>query len=136
MPVYDYKCEDCQQVKEIFLRLSNLSLPMKCTCGGELKRQLSAPRILPDYPGYSCPITGKWIEGRRAHKENLKKHGCRVLETGETEALSRRKKWEDEALEERIAEGAVQEFLKLPDHKKGAIAHELEHGAEAPIIRM
>lgn len=43
------------------------------------------PQISKDYEGYNCPITGKRVEGRKAHRENLEKHGCRLFETGERE---------------------------------------------------
>jgi hypothetical protein len=38
-----------------------------------------------DYPGYHSPITGEWIEGRKAHREDLARHNCRLKEPGETE---------------------------------------------------
>lgn len=43
------------------------------------------PRISGDYEAYECPVTGKMIEGRAAHGENLKQTGCRLLENGEFE---------------------------------------------------
>ena len=38
--------------------------------------QICAPLDTPDTPGYRSPITGEWIEGRRARREDLKKHNC------------------------------------------------------------
>lgn len=35
-----------------------------------------APLYTPDTPGYRSPITGEWIDGRRARREDLKKHNC------------------------------------------------------------
>lgn len=40
------------------------------------RNEVCAPRITPDTPGYHSPITGEWIEGRAARREDLKKHGC------------------------------------------------------------
>lgn len=40
------------------------------------RREVCAPRITPDTPGYRSPITGEWIEGRAARREDLKKHDC------------------------------------------------------------
>jgi hypothetical protein len=52
----------------------------------ESKRShLSAPLVVSDYAAYECPVSGKMIEGRRAHSENLKQTGCRILEKGEFE---------------------------------------------------
>ncbi len=50
-----------------------------------MRSHLAAPRVMSDYEAYECPVTGKGIEGRRAHKENLKHTGCRLLEKGEFE---------------------------------------------------
>ena len=35
-----------------------------------------APMYTPDTPAYRSPITGEVIDGRRARREDLKKHGC------------------------------------------------------------
>jgi hypothetical protein len=47
------------------------------------------PMISGDYQAYECPVTGKTIDGRRAHEDNLKTTNCRILETGEKEANTR-----------------------------------------------
>ena len=49
------------------------------------RSSLAMPRIIGDYAAYDCPITGDRIDGRVAHAENLKRHDCRLLETGEKE---------------------------------------------------
>ncbi len=52
----------------------------------ESKRaNFATPYISGDYEAYECPVTGKMIEGRVAHRENLKQTGCRLLERGEFE---------------------------------------------------
>lgn len=60
-------------------------------------------QIVSDYEGYSCPITGNWIEGKSSHRENLKKHGCRVFEPGELEDFKRNKPADIERNAERWA---------------------------------
>lgn len=57
-----------------------------------------------DYEGYNCPVTGKYIEGRAAHEENLKRQGCRVLEPGETEQFIKEKPKRIEQEAEKTAE--------------------------------
>lgn len=42
-----------------------------------------APTVLSDIPGYVSPATGKWVEGRVARKEDLKKAGCREIDPQE-----------------------------------------------------
>lgn len=46
--------------------------PMPLTFAGKV----CAPNVVPDTPAYRSPITGEVIEGRRARREDLKKHGC------------------------------------------------------------
>lgn len=48
------------------------------------------PILLGDYSAYDCPVTGKIVEGRSAHSENLKRQGCRLLEKGESREQGRR----------------------------------------------
>ena len=46
--------------------------------------------VASDYAQYQCPVTGTMIEGRAAHRENLKRTGCRLLEPGEKERNTKR----------------------------------------------
>jgi hypothetical protein len=39
-----------------------------------------APAVFGDLPGYESPVTGKWIEGKRARREDLKRTGSRPYE--------------------------------------------------------
>lgn len=98
-------------------------------------RVLTAPMVQPDYPGYNCPITGTWIEGKRAHLENLKKHGCRVYEAGETADAQARSSASELQLEASM-EATVEEFIeKLPARKREQLAIELENGADVGVVR-
>lgn len=44
-----------------------------------------APAVFGDLPGYQSPVTGLWVEGRRARREDLKRTGCRPYEGFEQE---------------------------------------------------
>jgi hypothetical protein len=69
------------------------------------KRRDSAHfNVARDYEGYNCPVTGNWIEGRAAHRENLKRTGCRVFEPGELEQFKRDRPKNIERDSERFAE--------------------------------
>lgn len=76
--------------------------------GARVKRDPALPKgrilLAPDYEGYTCPITGAWVEGRKAHRENLKRHGCRVLERGEKEDARRQRKENERREEQAIGE--------------------------------
>lgn len=75
----------------------------------------SAPlniQIARDYEAYECPVTGNMIEGRSAHRENLKQHGCRVFEPGEREQFIRDRPREIERDAERAADFLVQRIAE------------------------
>jgi hypothetical protein len=100
-----------------------------------MERKLSAPAIMGDYAGYACPISGKWIEGRRAHEENLKRHECRVLEGGETDQ-ARRSRSQEEAKFDREVESTVEQFYEtLPTEKREALATAVQTGLDVSIDR-
>lgn len=42
------------------------------------------PMVASDIKPYACPITGKMITSRSEHRENLAKHGMRVMEPDES----------------------------------------------------
>lgn len=50
--------------------------------------------IVGDYEAYECPVTGRMIQGRAAHRENLKQTGCRLLEEGESRDYGKRRREE------------------------------------------
>lgn len=85
MPIYVYECGKCHVKFDVYKRIAELDAPVHCSCGAEARRLIVAPMVAPDYPGYISPASGKWIEGRRAHIEDLKRTGCRIYEPGETE---------------------------------------------------
>jgi len=136
MPIYAYRCGGCGTSQDIFKRIAQLDEPEACErCGVPMTRQVVAPAVLGDYPGYACPITGDWIEGRKAHIENLKKHGCRVYEPGETEQAQASAAFAEKQLEDSIG-ATVEEFIeKLPTRKREQLATELESGADVGVIR-
>jgi hypothetical protein len=63
------------------------------------EKRAAGPTVLGDYEAYDCPITGKMVDGRRDHRENLARHGCRILEKGEKEAAERNR---ERSFEERM----------------------------------
>ena len=49
-------------------------------------RRADAPAVFGDLPGYESPVTGQWIEGRKARREDLKRTNSRPYEGREQEA--------------------------------------------------
>lgn len=135
MPMYDFHCKACRKTVPLFRKIINRDQPAICgSCGGDLERRIAAPRIVADYAGYSCPITGAWVEGRKSHRENLAKHGCRVLEPGEREAAERYRAKRDADLERSIGDTVEAEIHNMTPAKRDALAADLEHFS-ADVVR-
>lgn len=69
------------------------------------KPSAAAPFIWDDLPGYESPATGKWVEGRKARREDLKRSGCRPYEGKEQELKeAAKRRAEQERQTDQIAE--------------------------------
>lgn len=136
MPFYTYRCLECGYKDFVLRKIDDRDKDRpRCPAHGEMSRIIEAPRIAPDYPGYTCPITGTWIEGRRAHEENLARHGCRVLEPGESNEVDKRRKAADEALDKSIEATVEQTIHEMPVRKREQLAAELQSGISADVVR-
>lgn len=136
MPTYLYQCPSCTTRRDIIKSLANLDRSEPCeACQTPMERKLCAPRVVADYAGYQCPVTGSWVEGRRAHTENLKRHGCRVLESGETEAF-RKGRAQEEARLDKSVDATVEQFYEtLPTEKREALATAVQSGLDVSVDR-
>jgi putative FmdB family regulatory protein len=136
MPVHDYKCATCAAKREVFLKIADLGSTVHCQrCGQPMLRQVSAPYVRGDYLGYECPVTGKWVEGRRAHEENLRVTGCRLLEPGESDAYRRKCQEDEQKLDKSLEETADRFIAELPTEKRDRLAAEMEGGLTTTIER-
>lgn len=137
MPIYAYRCPTCSKFRDIFKPLSLLNRDEPCpTCFTPSLRQLSAPAIVCDYPGYACPVSGRWIEGRRAHAENLARQGCRVLETGEAEQAAREGQRVARDLDRSVDETVEQFYEALPTDKREQLATAVISGLDVSVDRI
>lgn len=136
MPLYGYRCPSCGSSFDRILPLALYAEVQRCgECGARAEKVLSTPAIVKDYPGYECPATGCWIEGRRAHEENLKRTGCRILEPGERQAAERSRKADEAAFEDAVANTAAAAVAAMPAAKKDQLAKELSSGADISVVR-
>jgi len=125
MPTYEYRCADCGDFTR-YLPLARYNEEQHCPqCQLPARKMVSAPIVRGDIQPYQCPITGKAITSRRAHEENLLRHDCRVLERGERQEVEKRRKAEDDALANKLAETAAELVNKMPVEKQMKLAGEL-----------
>lgn len=137
MPLYTYRCHSCFHATAAFRKVEDRYNAPPCDeCSStDMHKILDAPAVRGDYAPYECPITGKWIEGRRAHEENLARHGCRVIESGEREEITRRKAREEETLLADVDRTVEAEIHSWEPRKREKLAAELEGGIDASIVR-
>ena len=134
MPLYDYQCPVGHSFERVF-SLDKYKKRVRCACGKFGKRVILPTMIVKDYSSYQCPISGKLIDGRKAHEENLKLNNCRLLEPGEREQLDKRKIDDENKLFSSI-DNSVEEFCtNLSSAKKEKLANELLSGVSAEVIR-
>ena len=134
MPMYEFRCNAGHSFDRL-VPLAHFHTPQTCSCGAPASRVIVAPAIRTDYPGYSCPVTGKWVEGRAAHRENLARTGCRILEPGETSAAVSRASSSDAALEAAIDSTTDALIANLSTRDKERLAAEMDSGLSAEIVR-
>lgn len=81
MPIYEAECPKCQRTEDYFSSVADRAKTPRCGCGAVMVRVISRPAAVQgDLPGYQSPTTGKWIEGRAARREDLKRSNARPYE--------------------------------------------------------
>ena len=132
MPLYTYRCSFCFAEQVNFRSISQRNSYPHCERAHQppvrMERIVEAPMVRPDYAGYSCPVTGKRIEGRKAHEENLRKQGARVLEPGESAASHAQARASEEALYTRIGETVDRTIAEMPPAKRERLGAEVTTG--------
>ena len=138
MPMYEYKCPESGKVIERSIRLSDYKSVAVCTCGAMAVRFISqAPMafVRADVH-YRCPITDEPITSRQAHEANLAKHGCRLLEPGETDEVGKFRAAEEAEFDAKV-EATAEEFVAgLPTEKREKLGVELDSGADVSFERI
>jgi putative FmdB family regulatory protein len=104
VPVYEYQCPEGHVVNALRRVVDRDRVP-ECPCGHLTQKViLTPPRVFGDYEGYESPASGKWISGRRARVEDLKRTHCRPYEEGERQEFERRQAAVDRELDTTVDE--------------------------------
>lgn len=133
MPLYDFRCDEGHRF-ERFVKLENFADPQNCSCGAAAERVISAPMFTVDNTGYNCPITGKWIGSKKAHEDNLKRHDCRVLETGEKDANEAKRAAQERAFDKAIEDSVEKELSTWDSAKMETLSNELVNGKVEAVV--
>lgn len=135
MPMYDYKC-GCGKEFTKLLKIADYQTPQMCNACGQIAGRVIMPTaVRVDYPAYICPVTEKLIDGKRAHKENLARTGCRVLEPGEREASDKFRAKREAEFDSKVEATAAEFVTNLPTKKREQLAVELDSGLDCSVTR-
>lgn len=134
MPVYEYAC-DCGERFDRYLPIAEYAQPQVCKCGRIAQKQISAPLVVTDLPGYQSPIDGRWIEGRKARREDLARNNCVPYEPSMKTDYERRMRQDAERLDRAVDETVDAEISKMPARKREKLEQELRSGADLTTSR-
>lgn len=134
MPIYEYRCREGHGF-ERYLPLAEYAEPQTCECGAESQKVLSAPLVVADLPGYPSPVDGRWIEGKRARREDLARHNCVPYEPSMKDDQARRLKAANEAIDRKVDEHVESEIARMPARKREKLEAELRGGADTEFVR-
>lgn len=134
MPLHDFRCPDGHTIESYVEHgVESIECP-RCKSVAP-KVFLTAPMVHGDLPGYHSPVTGKWIEGRRARKEDLKRTGSRPYEDGERQEFERRRASEEAAFDKSLENTIEGEIASMPARKKELLEQEVRAGASVEVQR-
>ncbi|UEP43150.1 FmdB family zinc ribbon protein [Burkholderia sp. B21-005] len=126
MPLYTFQCPQCKRAETAFRKIAERNEAPECRHGAgafRMQRIVEAPAVQTDLPGYTSPIDGRWIEGRRARTEDLKRNGCRPWEGMETERKEAIKRAEaaDAEFGKKIESGIAEVYNGLSTESQRAL---------------
>jgi putative FmdB family regulatory protein len=98
MPIYSYRCPNCETEVSEFRKIASRDDVPRCvecspykTCRNPMERIVCAPYVAADMSPYQSMITGEMITSRSHHRAHLKAHNC--IEIGnETKYLKPKEK--------------------------------------------
>ena len=119
MPFYSYHCKRCDDVQVAYRHISGRHDGPEC-CESRTDLCIVAPAVAADLPGYESPTTGKWVEGKSARREDLRRSGCRPYESAvEERAEAQRQRNYDEAkLDRGLHDAVAKQFYSMPEAKR------------------
>lgn len=92
MPIYEYKCDACEEHFDVYRTVENRNDHGGCpSCKNlECSRVYTPSAVISDIQPYVSTIDGKIISSRNKHRAHLREHGC--VEIG-TESISKARKY-------------------------------------------
>lgn len=122
MPLYEWSCPKCGRREDGFRTVDERHDSPLCH-GKRMGIVISLATVQGDIPGYESPTTGKWIEGRAARREDLKRSNARPYEGFAVEKREAdKRKAEREAKSDAKLEKVIRStFHQLPPAKRRSL---------------
>jgi hypothetical protein len=122
MPFYSYHCQRCDRMHEGYRHISQRNDSPEC-CGEKTLMVIVPPAVQPDLPGYLSPVTGKWIEGKSARREDLQRTGSRPYEgrAAEQKESDRQRQYQEQKEDAARRELVSRVYYSLPEKKRRAL---------------
>jgi putative FmdB family regulatory protein len=122
MPLYAYECRRCGRTEDAFRQVDDRHNGPRCH-GQAMFIVICPAAVQADLPGYESPTTGRWIEGRAARRDDLKRSGARPYEGFDVEKREAdKRKAEREAKADAKLEKVIREtYHQLPPAKRRAL---------------
>ncbi len=88
--------------------------------GADYDQGPSGVLIVPDLPAYQSPVTGLWVEGRRARREDLKRTGSRPWEgmQQEKQEAARYEHYQAQKLDASLTKSTSEAFYQMSPEKR------------------
>jgi len=117
MPIYNYKCGACNKIQETYKSIVDRHNSPTC-CGAQTSLCILPAIVHPDLPGYQSPVTGEWIEGKKARLEDLKKHRCIPYDPGMKQDAARERARIEAREFDKVKESAARAFFSMAPDKQ------------------
>lgn len=134
MPIYAYRCHQGHHFDR-YLPLARYAEPQVCECGAASEKRITAPLVVCDLPGYRSPVDGRWVEGRRARREDLARNNCVPYEPSMKGEYMKRIEQDDEKVGREVEQAFDAEVAQMPARKKELLEQELRSGADLEFTR-
>jgi hypothetical protein len=84
------------------------------------RTEQAAPAVVGDLPGYVSPVTGLWIEGRKARREDLKRSNSRPYEgfAAERKEAERRVAYDEQKRDRKLEAVVRRAYHELPPRQR------------------
>lgn len=134
MPVYTYRCASCQTPFEKFKRVVDYLEP-EFHCEQRAIKTLTPALLMTDLPGYTSPVDGRWVEGRAARREDLKRNGCREYDPSERVNFIKDRELAEEKFDREVDATLDAQIATMPARKLELLEQEVRSGVTAVTTR-